>query len=161
MLHFKSLPLYFCLLFLIILSGCQTKGVNNESQISADVVHNPNTASGSADKGDLPLIKFEETEHDFGRILEGETVSFDFSFTNTGKSDLLLAEVSTSCGCTVPSYPKAPIRPDEKGVVKVTFNSQGRRGFQTKDIVVVSNTQPNSTVLRIKAQVVNQAGENK
>ncbi|MCX6278839.1 MAG: DUF1573 domain-containing protein [Bacteroidetes bacterium] len=155
----KSLSHLCFLLFFIILSGCQTQGVNNESQISADVVNNPNSASGSSDKGVLPVIKFEETEHDFGRILEGETVSIDFSFTNSGKSDLLLAEASASCGCTIPSYPKAPIRPGEKGIVKVTFNSQGRRGFQTKNIIVVSNTQPNTTILRIKAQVVNPAGE--
>ncbi len=155
----KSLSYLCFLLFFIILSGCQMQGVNNESQISADVVNNPNSASGLSDKGILPLIKFEETEHDFGRILEGETVSFDFSFTNSGKSDLLLAEATASCGCTIPSYPKAPIRPGEKGIVKVTFNSQGRRGFQTKNILVVSNTQPNTTILRIKAQVVNPAGE--
>ena len=148
-----------CLLFYVLISGCQTNKADDGAAISADVVYNPNSASGSGDKGSLPVIKFEETDHDFGRILEGETVSYDFSFTNAGKSDLLLAEVSTSCGCTVPSYPKAPIRPDEKGIVKVTFNSQGRRGFQSKNILVVSNTQPNVTVLKIKAQVVNPASE--
>jgi hypothetical protein len=124
------------------------------------VVFNPNSASGNENKDLLPVIKFDESEHDFGRILEGETVSYEFAFTNTGKSDLLIADVSTSCGCTVPSYPKAPLRPGEKGIVKVTFNSQGRRGYQTKNVIVVSNTQPNTTILKIKAQVINSASEN-
>jgi hypothetical protein len=142
------------LLCLTILAGCTSKSPNGEAAISSDLVNNPNSASG-ADKSSLPVITFKETDHDFGRIIEGETVSFAFSFTNSGKSDLLIAEVSTSCGCTVPSYPKTPIRPGEKGEIKVAFNSNGKRGFQSKNVVVVSNTQPNSTVLRIRAQVVN------
>ena len=107
------------------------------------------------------MITFEETEHDFGKIIEGETVNFSFRFTNTGKSDLLLAEVTSSCGCTVPSYPKMPIRPGEQGEVKVAFNSNGRKGFQSKTVLVASNTQPNTTLLRIKAQVVNPADEDR
>jgi hypothetical protein len=155
----KRLSTLGCLLIFVLISGCQSNKVEDDAKISADVVYNPNSANGPGEKGSLPVIKFEDTDHDFGRILEGENVSYDFSFTNIGKSDLLLAEVSTSCGCTVPSYPKAPIRPGEKGIVKVTFNSQGRRGFQSKNIVVVSNTQPNTIILKIKAQVVNPASE--
>ena len=99
----KCLWMLGCLLFYVLLSGCQNTKVDDGSSISADVVYNTNSASGSGDKGSLPIIKFEEADHDFGRILEGESVSYEFSFTNTGKSDLLLAEVSTSCGCIVPS----------------------------------------------------------
>jgi hypothetical protein len=143
---------------LIILSGCQSGGPNGQETIPADVVYNPNSASGNA-KGSLPVIHFEETEHDFGRIIEGESVSYSFKFSNTGKSDLIIAEVTTSCGCTVPSYPKTPIRPGEGGTVKVAFNSNGKRGYQLKNIVVASNTQPNATVIRIKAQVVNPGAE--
>jgi len=155
----KKLSVLVLLAAIIMLSACNQGGQNNQATLSTDVVSNPNSASGNANQGSLPIIQFGETEHDFGRILEGETVSYNFTFKNTGKSDLILAEVSTSCGCTVPSYPKIPIRPGESGVVKVAFNSNGRRGFQNKNIVVVSNTQPNSTVLRIKAQVVNPATE--
>ncbi|MDP1622273.1 MAG: DUF1573 domain-containing protein [Bacteroidales bacterium] len=147
------------LIILLILSGCKSDIQTRERTIPTDVVNNPNSASGNNDKGSLPIITFEESEHDFGRIIEGETVSFSFKFSNTGKSDLIIAEVTSSCGCTVPSYPKTPIRPGETGVVKIAFNSNGRRGFQSKDVVVVSNTQPNTTVIRIKAQVVNPGTE--
>lgn len=147
------------IVFLIIVGACSDRMGTEDEKIPADVVFNPNSASGGK-HSELPQITFETMEHDFGRILEGETVSYDFTFTNTGKADLILAEVTTSCGCTVPSYSKAPIRANEKGKIKIAFNSQGRRGAQTKSVVVVSNTQPNTVVLRIKAQVINAASEN-
>jgi len=142
-----------------IFSACNSSPENEEETLSANVVNNPNTASGKVDKNSLPIMQFEEKEHNFGKILQGETVSINFKFTNEGNSDLIIAEVSTSCGCTVPSYPKTPIKPGEKGVIKVAFSSKGQKGFQSKNILVVANTQPNTTVLRIKAQVMN-VGEN-
>ncbi|MEI7725174.1 MAG: DUF1573 domain-containing protein [Bacteroidota bacterium] len=151
--------LFISFIALLIVSGCKSDGLNGQGDISADLVNNPNSASGTVDKGSLPVIQFEESEHDFGRIIEGESVSYDFKFKNTGKSDLIIAEVSTSCGCTVPSYPKTPIRPGQGGIVKVAFNSNGKRGFQSKNVMVASNTQPNTTMIRIKAQVVNPATE--
>jgi hypothetical protein len=155
----KMLHAFISLIFLLVISGCKPSVNNPLETIPADVVNNPNSASGTADKGSLPYIQFEEMEHDFGRIIEGETVAYSFKFTNTGKSDLIIAEVSTSCGCAVPSYPKTPIRPKEGGVVKISFNSNGKRGYQSKNIIVASNTQPNTTVIRIKAQVVNPGTE--
>lgn len=155
----KTQCAFISLILLVVLSGCKPNGPNNQETIPADLVNNPNSASSNVGKGSLPVIQFDEVEHDFGRIIEGETVSYAFSFTNTGKSDLIIGEVSTSCGCTVPSYPKTPIRPGEKGVVKIAFNSNGKRGYQNKSIVVASNTQPNTTVIRVKAQVVNPASE--
>jgi hypothetical protein len=155
----RKFHLFYLFLFLLTYTACRQNGQNGQETISADVVNNPNSASGNSSKGSLPVIQFEDTEHDFGRIIEGESVSYDFKFKNTGKSDLIIAEVSTSCGCTVPSYPKTPIRPGESGVVKVAFSSTGKRGYQTKNVLVVSNTQPNTLELRIKAQVVNPGSE--
>ena len=147
----------FFLLILIVsvsLISCNSGNTKSGELLDTNLVTNPNTASGDESKGALPVISFEETEHNFGKIIEGETVSFNFAFTNTGKVDLVIAEVSTSCGCTVPSYPKEPIKPGKKGTVKIAFNSRGRKGFQTKTIVVVCNTQPNATQLKIKAEVI-------
>lgn len=125
-----------------------------EGLYSADIVKNPNTAGGEADAGDMPVLEFEKDFHDFGRIIQGEKVSYSFKFTNTGKSDLIISKVSTSCGCTVPEFPKIPIKPGESNKIAVKFDSENRRGFQNKSITIISNTQPNSVVLRIKAQVV-------
>jgi hypothetical protein len=141
---------------LIFTSACSS---DQNSAISGDVINNPNTASGNGDRSILPAFVFQEEVHDFGKIIEGESVSFDFKFKNTGKSDLLISDVSTSCGCTVPIFTKEPIRAGQTGVIKVTFSSAGKRGFQSKNIVVVANTQPNTTTLRIKAQVVSPGSE--
>ncbi len=142
----------------ISLASCHSRNNSGELQLPASVVTNPNSASDKPN-GELPIISFDKTEHDFGKIVEGETVSCDFNFTNTGKADLVILEVSTSCGCTVPSYPKNAIRPGQSGVIKVAFNSHGKRGQQSKNVVVIANTQPNATSLRIKAKVVNPAEE--
>jgi len=141
------------------LISCHSSSTNSDQMLDSGLVNNPNTASGKGNHENLPVLTFQETEHDFGKLIEGETVAFNFTFTNTGKSDLVIADVSSSCGCTVPSYPKNAIRAGGKGVIKVSFNSRGRRGFQTKTIVVVANTQPNITQLRIKAQVIAPGAE--
>lgn len=152
-------PKYIFILAVLSFVACNRSNNDSEKYLPADVVTNPNTAEGSTDTGKLPVLTFEEMEHDFGKLIEGETVSYNFKFKNTGKTDLVIADVSTSCGCTVPSYPKTAIRPGEEGILKIAFNSQGRKGFQTKNIVVVANTQPNITNLRIKAQVVSPGSQ--
>ncbi len=137
----------------LLQTSCGSKNAA-EGLYPADIVKNPNTASGKSDAGNMPVLEFEKDFHDFGRIIQGEKVSYSFKFTNAGESDLIISKVSTSCGCTVPEFPKTPIRPGESNKITVKFDSENRRGFQNKSITVVSNTQPNSVVLRIKAQVV-------
>jgi hypothetical protein len=143
---------------MIIFTSCHSRNQGRDAGLPASVVTNPNSASGET-SSDLPILTFDKTEHDFGKIVEGETVSCEFKFTNTGKADLVILNVSTSCGCTVPSYPKNAILPGESGVIKVAFNSHGKRGQQNKNVVVNANTQPTATTLRIKAKVVNPEDE--
>jgi hypothetical protein len=138
----------------VMLLSCSSSLNHEEGDVPADVVYNPNSANDTEKKDLLPVLTFEEAEHDFGQVMEGETVSFLFKFRNTGKTDLIITEVSTSCGCTVPTFPKMPIKPGDGGSIKIAFNSQGRRGYQSKNILVVANTQPNISKLLIKAQVV-------
>ncbi len=151
----KTLLTAFSFATLLFLFSCNS----GNGRIDTDVVNNPNTASGKGDMSTLPVFDFEEEVHDFGKIREGETVSYSFVFKNTGKSDLLISDVSTSCGCTIPSYPKTPIKPGKTGTIKVTFNSAGKHGFQTKNIVIAANTQPNTKLIQIKAQVLSAGKE--
>lgn len=137
----------------LMLTSCGSRNAE-DGLYPADIVKNPNTASGKSDAGDMPVLEFEKDFHDFGRIIQGEKVSYSFKFTNSGKSDLIISKVSTSCGCTVPEFPKTPVRPGESNKIAVKFDSENRRGFQNKSITIISNTQPNAVVLRIKAQVV-------
>jgi len=133
-----------------MLSACS----NNNDTISTDLVNNPNSATGNNDMSNLPVFKFTSEEHDFGRISEGEKVSYTFKFKNTGKSDLIISSAKATCGCTVADYPKTPIKPGAESGISVSFNSEGRKGIQNKTITVVANTQPNTKVLTIKAEVV-------
>ena len=141
---------FFLLIIIGILTSC---GNSREGGISTDVVNNPVSASGDNSLEDLPVISFDKKVHDFGKIIQGEKVSYNFRFTNTGNSDLVISQVNTSCGCTVTRYPKKTIKPGEKEKITVTFDSEGRKGIQNKTITVASNCQPNKTILRIKAMV--------
>jgi hypothetical protein len=143
-----AIGVYF--LVFIVFASCSN---NRNQQLPADIVTNPNTASGNSEKK-LPMIVFDKDIHDFGKVIQGEKVSFGFRFKNTGNADLVIAQVNTSCGCTVPKFPKTPIKPGDEGVISVMFDSQDRKGVQNKTITVVSNCQPSNTVIRIKAMVI-------
>ncbi len=136
--------------FVGLLISCNS---NNNGTLSTDVVTNPNTASGDKENS-LPKIEFESELHDFGKLIQGEKATFNFKFTNTGKSDLVISQVKTSCGCTSPKFSNKAIKPGDGDVIKVTFDSANRKGIQNKIVTVVSNCQPNTTLLRIKAQVI-------
>lgn len=100
-----------------------------------------------------PQITFEGTEHDFGNIKEGTLANYEFKFTNTGKAPLILASVQPSCGCTTPEWSKEPIMPGGKGVIKASFNSNGRPGTFQKYITVKSNAANAEISLIIKGTV--------
>ena len=119
------------------------------------MVTNPATASGKkADPGSSPQFSFDEEIHDFGKITQGERVSYAFKFKNTGGSDLVISSARGSCGCTVPQYSKAPVASGAEGLVHVEFNSEGKSGKVEKTVTVVSNTNPNTYVLTIKAEII-------
>lgn len=92
-------------------------------------------------------------EHDFGKVIQGEKVSYAFKFKNSGNADLIISDARGSCGCTVADYPKKPMAPGEEGEIDVKFSTEGKKGFQSKTITLVANTEPNSVVLTIKANV--------
>jgi len=136
----------------MILQSCSTDSDNKT--LSPDLVQNPISADGNTDLNKLPKIKFKSLEHDFGKIIDGVKVAYKFKFTNTGKSDLIISQVKTSCGCTVSRYPKEAIKPGKSDFVELTFDSDRRKGFNHKTATVVANTQPNITTLSIKAMVI-------
>ena len=147
----KHVSIILSFFAVIALSSCH----NNSKKINSKVVNNPESAQqANQDNSNLPVMTFEETVHNFGRMIKGEKGHYSFHFKNTGKTDLLITRVSTSCGCTVGKYPRKPVKPGEKGTIDVTFDSTHKRGFQNKSVTILANTQPNRTILRIKANVV-------
>lgn len=108
--------------------------------------------NGKTKKEKVPEITFESLVHDYGNILQGDNGTCEFVFKNTGKADLLLTNCRSSCGCTVPEWPKDPIAPGKKAVIKVKYNTQ-RIGVINKSITVESNAVNNRVILSIKGNV--------
>jgi hypothetical protein len=100
------------------------------------------------------VISFDDTKHKFGTIKEGEVVKHAFHFKNTGSNPLFISNAVASCGCTVPSYPKAPVPPGGEGDIVVQFNSKGRAGHQQKNVLVYSNAQQEAMSIGFDADVV-------
>lgn len=103
---------------------------------------------------DGPQMKFEYITHDFGKIQEGDKVTYKFNFANTGKSPLIITDAVASCGCTIPTWPKAPIKPGDGGQIVVTFNSAGKKGLQDKMVTITANTNPRQNVVHLVGEVL-------
>ena len=99
-----------------------------------------------------PEISFTTTEHDYTSIEVGGNGTYKFTFTNIGKTPLILTNVVSSCGCTTPIWPKAPIKPGEKAEIEVGYNTNIVGPF-SKQITVFSNGKTSPIVLRIKGEV--------
>jgi uncharacterized membrane protein len=96
----------------------------------------PAAGSGAAAQ---PRLKFTAESHDFGKIKQGQSVTFEFVFENQGDAPLNIEKVETSCGCTAALLSEKKIEPGKKGKIKSTFESQGYSGRVTKYIFVESN----------------------
>lgn len=105
-----------------------------------------------------PEITFETLVHDYGQIYQNDNGECEFVFKNTGKAELILTNCRSSCGCTVPSWPKDPIAPGKKAVIKVKYNTQ-RIGQINKTITVESNAVNDRVVLKITGNVNAKATE--
>lgn len=104
-------------------------------------------------QGDAPVLTFVKESHDFGDIPQGKPVTVEFKFTNNGKTDLLLANVKPSCGCTTPEWPHEPIAPGETAVIKATFNGANAGPFN-KAITITSNATEGTKRVFIKGMVI-------
>jgi len=143
-------------LALIALAACgENKKEETSDKLPASLVNNPHSAAGidTVAAAMKPVMQFTDTSYSFGKIQEGEVVSHEFAFTNTGKSPLIISSASGSCGCTVPDYPKEPIAPGQAAVLKVTFNSNGKGGHQEKSVTLITNTLQGRQMLFIQAEV--------
>lgn len=102
-----------------------------------------------------PEITFEQEVHDFGTIEYGGNGVYDFKFTNTGKSPLIISGARGSCGCTVPKWSKEPIVKGANGEINVSYDTK-RAGPFTKTVTVTSNAKTASKVITIKGTVMTQ-----
>ncbi len=90
-----------------------------------------------------PKFKFTNETHEFGQLKEGEQALCEFTFVNVGNEPLIIDGVSASCGCTVPSFNHEPVLPNQRGTIKVKFDTNGKNGAFTKSVYIKSNVPSN------------------
>ncbi|GGD33127.1 DUF1573 domain-containing protein [Flavobacterium orientale] len=165
----KNVIYAMLLLFTVVLSSCKKEDALSRidpnstdvqmtaagDQPTAATPEQPTiTTTPPPSNGKFPVMTLNKKEHSFGDIKEGEKPETTFTFTNTGEADLIISNASGSCGCTVPEYPKEPIKPGKTGKLKVSFDSTGKPGMQQKSVTITCNTQQGTDVLTIKANVI-------
>ncbi len=101
-----------------------------------------------------PEISFEKTVIDYGTVNKGDNGVREFVFKNSGNAPLIISNVKSTCGCTIPKKPEKPILPGESEKIQVKYDTK-RVGFIRKSITVTSNAASSpTTILKIKGQVV-------
>ncbi len=104
----------------------------------------------------FPVIKFDLDTADFGIVQEGDTVRYDFNFTNIGTADLIIKQAWPACGCTHPSFTQGAIKPGQRGVIHVEFLSVGWGGHEVvKEVIIISNAPENYA--RFKARIIKKS----
>lgn len=98
-------------------------------------------------------FKFEKETHDFGKIPQGKPVSVEFKFTNTGNEPLIITNIESVCGCTVPKYTNTPVLKGQTGAISVTYNAAALAPF-SKGLTIRSNAKTPIKVIYIKGEVV-------
>ena len=157
-------PALLFVLLLGLLTSCAEEAtpavaeVGAESAGNAAVIRNPiaEPAASAADSAAAAQLEFAETEHLFGEVPEGTVVRHRFSFTNTGRAPLLITDARSTCGCTVPNYPKEPVAPGASGEIEVVFNTSHKYGRQRKPVTISANTYPAMTTIYVDGTVINE-----
>ncbi len=140
------------LIFSLLITGLLLSACNQANQTGGATANNTTTAGAE----NAPVMKFEKETHDFGKINRGDKVTYDFKFTNTGKSPLIITDAVATCGCTTPVYPKMPVKPGESGAIHVTFDSSTKMGLQDKMITITANTNPAQNMVHLIGEVLLQ-----
>ncbi len=93
-------------------------------------------------------ITFVETSHDFGKVEKAVLLTYEYKFRNDGEDTLVIKNVHASCGCTGATIgDKKEFTNGEEGEIKITFNTTGRSGVQSKTVSVQSNDPENPNVI--------------
>lgn len=143
-------------LFLIMIAVASFSFIACQEEASKKV-NEENVAEATerdAQQAKFPTMVFEEKEHDFGDVEEGDVLEHTFKFTNEGNAPLIITDAKASCGCTVPSIPKnEPIAVGETREMVVKFNTRGKPNKQMKQVRITANTESGRESVRIKAFV--------
>ena len=144
---------FFCTSFFSC-NDAAKKVESTQNRLSTDLVNNNQTLNEKNENLSQPIVEILDPEFNFGEIKQGEKVSHNYKIKNIGNSDLLISSAKGSCGCTVPEWPKDPIKPGKEANIKVTFDSKGKKGKQAKRVTLMTNAIPNVKILTIKGNII-------
>ncbi len=142
------------LLFILLAAGlfaCQNAGTKTDNALTQE-----EKDIATKDSANFTSIQWlDSTYIDLGKVKEGQVIEVSYRFKNSGDKNLVIANVSASCGCTVPEKPEKPFSPGEEGVIKAKFDSKGRaKGETRKEVFVTANTTPeNLTQLSFRVEI--------
>ena len=145
----KNITIMYLVLFCMVFVSCKESA---SSKIKTSNLENAEKRDAVINLGSA-IIEFDKKEFDFGTIQQGEVVEGTFLISNKGKTDLIITSAKASCGCTVPEWPKDPIKPGESSEIKFKFDSKGKKGKQNKSITIKANTESVTEVLRVKGTI--------
>lgn len=151
------------LLLLTLLFSCDTAPAaapeepDEELGPIASIIRSPVDGNQTeVDTASIARMEFTDgIKHLFGEVPEGAVIDHEFAFINTGTQPLLITKARSTCGCTVPDYPKEPILPGESGVISVAFDTKNKYGRQRKPVTITANTYPATTVIYVDGTVIN------
>ena len=145
----KKISLIALVSISLITFSCKEKATEKIENANVEAA-----AVRDASANKIAVKSFDKTFHDFGQITQGTPQQTVFTFTNTGDAPLIITDATSSCGCTIPDYPKnTPIAPGQQGQMVVNFNGSGQNQV-TKTINVQANTANGSKLLKIQAFVL-------
>ena len=148
---------FISILTIVFISACGSKVSDLELRVAKLETEIASMRKGGVSTimpaGAFPKFTFEQEEHNFGQIRDGDIVSHTFRFTNTGEAPLIISKATAACGCTVPQWPKQPIPAGGSGEIQVQFDSSNKPGMQNKVVTITANNESKVKKLLITAQV--------
>lgn len=153
----------------VLLMACETRmnkpgektlkeiKIEKGSISNADIIRNPVTANQPIDTTNVAKMEFDNLRYRYGEVEEGVIVTHTFKFKNVGKAPLIISNAKSTCGCTVPVWPKEPIPVGGEGEIFVKFDTKKKEAYQTKPIFIQANTHPTETTLYLMGKVQKKA----
>jgi len=146
----------YLFVFILVFTSC---GDDPFSKVKTENVEQAAVRDNTPSK--FPVMTFDKKLHDFGTIMDGEAQETVFSYTNTGEAPLVITEIKSTCGCTVPQdWSRAPLLPGESSQFTVKFNGKGMNKT-SKTVTIKANTQRGTESVRISAFINNPNGAKK
>ncbi|GAB4162726.1 MAG: DUF1573 domain-containing protein [Winogradskyella sp.] len=145
----KKIVLGLSALCIVAFTSCKDDAASKVNSENVAVA-----AERDANAGNFPVMELDKMVHDFGTIENGTPVETIFKYTNTGNSMLVVSNIKSTCGCTVPSNYTKEVAPGETGQFTVKFNGKGN-GKVSKSLTMTTNTEKGTEVVKITAMVNN------